>query len=67
MPTGGGHHPGHYLAHVAAGTGALSVLDVSGLREELQVYLDSGELRADHAFWLFGLPFLTLRYTIRRR
>lgn len=63
----GGGHPGHYLAHVAADTGALSVLGVTGFREELQVYLDGGELRADHAFWLFGLPFLTLRYTIRRR
>ncbi len=28
---------------------------------------DGGELRADHAFTLFGLPFLVLRYTIRRK
>jgi hypothetical protein len=24
-------------------------------------------LRAEHAFWVFGLPFLVLHYTIRRK
>jgi len=40
---------------------------VPGFSEELDVYLDDGELRADHAFWLFGLPFLVLRYRIHRK
>jgi hypothetical protein len=29
------------------------------------VYVDDGELRAEHAFWVFGLPFLVLHYRIR--
>ena len=36
-------------------------------QEELDVYVADGELRADHAFWLFRLPFLVLRYRIRRK
>jgi hypothetical protein len=40
---------------------------VPGFKEELDVYVADGELRADHAFWLFGLPFLVLRYRIRRK
>ncbi len=40
---------------------------VPGFKEELDVYVTDGELRADHAFWLFGLPFLVLRYRIRRK
>jgi hypothetical protein len=31
------------------------------------VFVDEGELRAEHAFWLFGLPFLVLHYRIHRR
>jgi hypothetical protein len=27
---------------------------VPGFKEELDVYVADGELRADHAFWLFG-------------
>jgi hypothetical protein len=40
---------------------------VPGFKEELDVYVAEGELRADHAFWLFGLPFLVLRYRIHRK
>ena len=29
------------------------------------MYVDGGELRAEHAFWVFGLPFLVLDYRIR--
>jgi hypothetical protein len=29
------------------------------------VHVDGGELRAEHAFWIFGLPFLVLDYRIR--
>jgi hypothetical protein len=42
-------------------------LGVPGFNEELDVHVDDGELRADHAFWVFGLPFLVLRYHIRRK
>ncbi len=59
-------HPGHYLSMVDADTGALTVLGVPGFAEELTVHVEAGELRADHRFWLYGLPFLVLRYRIRR-
>jgi hypothetical protein len=59
-------HPGHYLTFIEP-TRELTTLGVPGFKEELDVYVADGELRADHAFWLFGLPFLVLRYRIRRK
>ena len=38
-----------------------------GFAEQLDVYVEDGELRAEHAFWVFGLPFLVLHYTIHRK
>jgi hypothetical protein len=35
--------------------------------EELDVYVADDELRAEHAFWLFGIPFLVLHYRIRAK
>lgn len=58
-------HTGHYLTYIQPGSRELTTLAVPGFSEELDVYLYDGELRADHAFWLFGLPFLVLRYHIR--
>jgi hypothetical protein len=58
-------HAGHYLTYVDAGTRDLTTLAVHGFSEELDVHVQDGELRADHAFWVFGLPFLVLRYRIR--
>lgn len=60
-------HPGHYLTFVDADTRELTALAVRGFAEQLDVYVDDGELRAEHAFWVFGLPFLVLRYHIRRK
>jgi hypothetical protein len=57
--------PGHYLAHVE-GTG-LTTLALPGFAERLDVHADGPELRAEHAFSVFGLPFLVLRYRIRRK
>src|SRR5262245_8831660 len=58
-------HPGHYLTYVDPDTRELTALAVRGFDEELDVYVDDGELRAEHAFWVFGLPFLVLHYRIR--
>ena len=33
----------------------------------LDVYTEDGELRAEHAFSVFGLPFLVLHYRMRRK
>jgi hypothetical protein len=58
-------HPGHYLAYIDPATRDLTALAVRGFAEELEVFVEGGEVRAEHAFWVFGLPFLTLHYRIR--
>ena len=58
--------PGHYLAHTDPATQQLTVLAVHGFAEQLDVYVQDGELRAEHAFSIFGLPFLVLHYRIHR-
>jgi hypothetical protein len=60
-------HPGHYMAYIDPATRELTVLAVHGFAEELDVYVVGDELRAEHAFWVFGRPFLVLHYRIRRR
>ena len=37
----------------------------AALFDVIDVYVDGGQVRADHAFWVFGLPFLVLHYRIR--
>jgi hypothetical protein len=60
-------HAGHYLTYVDPRTEELTALAVHGFAEHLDVSVAEGEVRAEHAFWVFGLPFLVLRYRIRRR
>ncbi|REE95797.1 hypothetical protein DFJ69_1208 [Thermomonospora umbrina] len=60
-------HAGHYLAYIDPDTRDLTALAVHGFAEELDVYTADGELRAEHAFQLFGIPFLVLHYRIRRK
>ena len=59
--------PGHYLAHTDPATKKLTVLAVRGFAEQLDVYVQDGQLRAEHAFSVFGLPFLILHYRIHRK
>jgi hypothetical protein len=63
--------PGHYLTFIerdeAPGERRLTALAVQGFGERLDVRAESGELTADHAFDLFGIPFLVLHYRISRR
>jgi hypothetical protein len=61
----GGGHAGHYLTYIDPDNGELTTLAVHGFGEELEVFVDEDELRAEHAFMLFGLPFLVLHYRIR--
>jgi hypothetical protein len=58
---------GHYLAYIDPATSQLTALAVHGFTERLDVYVAAGELRAEHAFWVFGFPFLVLHYRIRRK
>jgi hypothetical protein len=57
-------HPGHYLTYIDPATRELTTLAVHGFAEQLDVYVEDDELRAEHAFWVFGLPFLVLHYRI---
>lgn len=58
---------GHYLAYVDASDGSLTALGVPGFAEHLDVHVVDGELVAEHAFAVFGFPFLVLRYRIARK
>jgi hypothetical protein len=58
-------HPGHYLTFVDPATRELTALALRGFDEQLDMYVLDDELRAEHAFWVFGLPFLVLHYRIR--
>jgi hypothetical protein len=60
-------HPGHYLTFIDPESRELTTLAVPGFSEELDVYVADGALRADHAFWVFGFPFLVLHYDIRHK
>lgn len=56
--------PGHYLTYVDPESRELTTLAVHGFAEQLDVYVADGQLRAEHAFRLFGFPFLVLHYRI---
>jgi hypothetical protein len=58
---------GHYLTYVDPETEELTALAVAGFAEQLDVFVEAGELRAEHAFRVFGLPFLVLHYRIARK
>ena len=60
-------HPGHYLTYIDPETRDLTTLAVHGFTEQLDVFTENGELRAEHAFALYGWPFLVLHYTINRK
>jgi hypothetical protein len=59
--------PGHYLTYIDPQTAELTTVAVRGFAERLDVYVEAGQLRAEHAFWVFGLPFLVLHYRMHRK
>ena len=58
--------PGHYVSSVDSERDALTVLKLLSFEEEISVFVDGGELRTDHSFYLAGQRFLTLHYEIER-
>jgi hypothetical protein len=60
-------HPGHYLTYIDPDTRKLTTLAVPGFAERLDVHVTDGTLRAEHAFWVYGLPFLVLHYQMSRK
>jgi hypothetical protein len=59
--------PGHYLSYIDPQTREITALAVHGFAEQLDVFFAHGELRAEHAFWVFGFPFLVLHYRMIRK
>jgi hypothetical protein len=59
--------PGHYLTYIDAQTGELTTAAVRGFAERLDVYVEAGQVHAEHAFWVFGFPFLVLHYRMHRK
>jgi len=59
--------PGHYLTYIDPQTGELTTAAVRGFAERLDVYVEAGQLRAEHAFWVFGFAFLVLHYRMHRK
>ena len=59
--------PGHYLTYIDADTQDLTTAAVHGFAERLDVFVENGELKAEHAFWVFGIPFLVLHYRMERK
>ena len=60
-------HPGHYLTYIDPETRELTAAAVQGFAEQLDVYVEDGELRAEHAFWVFGFPFMVLHYRMHQK
>jgi hypothetical protein len=60
-------HPGHYLTYVDPRTRDLTAMAVHGFAERLDVHVYDGDLRAEHSFWVFGIPFLVLHYRMHRK
>lgn len=57
---------GHNLAVVDPQTDQWSVIGVGGFDEEIEVHVTDGELEADHRFFIAGLEFMSLHYSIDR-
>ena len=60
-------HAGHYLTYIDPESRALTSLAVHGFAEQLEVFVGADGLAATHAFRVFDLPFLVLRYRITRK
>ena len=58
---------GHYLTYIDPESGELTTVVVQGFAERLDVYVADDELRAEHAFAVFGIPFLVLHYRMHRK
>jgi uncharacterized membrane protein len=56
--------PGHYLT--ASEAEQLTVMRLPTFDEEIEVFVENAQLRTEHRFYLAGLNFLTLHYTMER-
>jgi hypothetical protein len=61
------NYPGHYLSAVEKEGKDLTTLKLTSFDEEIDVYVEDSELKTDHRFYLGGVRFLTLYYSIERK
>lgn len=59
-------YSGHYISAVED-NGGLTTLQLVSFGEEIDVYVQHGELRTEHRFYLGGAVFMTLHYEIERK
>jgi hypothetical protein len=59
-------YPGHYLSAVEDDGESVTTLRLSSFSEEIDVFVEAGELKTDHRFYLGEVRFLTLHYEIER-
>ncbi|MAS37363.1 MAG: hypothetical protein CL610_25400 [Anaerolineaceae bacterium] len=57
--------PGHYVSFIED-NGALTILKLPTMGEEIEVYIRDGQLKTDHRFYFGEFNFLTLNYSIER-
>ena len=60
-------YPGHYLSAIEGESSTLTTLKLRSFDEEIDVYVDQGTLKTDHRFYLSGVRFLTLFYSIEHK
>lgn len=58
---------GHYLTSIEPEDGTLTILKLPTMGEEIDVYVEGGELKTDHRFYFGDYRFLTLCYSIERQ
>ena len=63
----GSKFTGHYLTDIDDEDGSLTILKLPTMGEEIDVYVQAGQLRTDHRFYLGQNRFLTLIYSIERK
>jgi hypothetical protein len=63
----GAHFPGHYFSDVDEEQGTLTTVKMPTMDEEIDVFVQDGQLKTEHRFYLSGWLFLTLHYAIERK
>lgn len=62
----GSDFTGHYLTDIDNEDGSLTILKLPTMGEEIDVYVQNGQLRTDHRFYFGQNNFLTLYYSMER-
>ncbi len=63
----GSTFPGHYLSSIDEEDGTITTLELPTMDEQIDVFVEQGQLKTEHRFYLSGSRFLTLHYAIARK